>query len=116
MQKLSTTKIREIISRAWFAWKNGPCFYKGDSENQTLLFEQRTITIGKKQYLFGKVHSNKTTCKNVEVIDNEKKFNSSLSFRQIRGFKHHKNDGKIGFKFFGLTTKNMTKNNSVIII
>ena len=92
------------------------CKYKGDSENQALLFEQRTITIGKKQYLFGKVQSNKTTCKNVEVIDNEKKFNSSLSFRQIRGFKHHKNDGKIGFKFFGLTTKNITKNNSVIII
>ena len=92
------------------------CKYKGDFENQALLFEQRTITIGKKQYLFGKVQSRETTCKNVEVIDNEKKFNSSLSFRQIRGFKHHKNDGKIDFKFFGLTTKNMEKNNSVIII
>ncbi len=85
------------------------CEYKSELEieNQTLIIEQRALKIGDKEYLIEKVESNKTSCKNADLLVAEKKINSTLSFRQINKFNidKSKNKDKIYFKFFGLTTK-----------
>ena len=94
------------------------CKYKSEIEieNQTLIIEQRALKIGEKEYLIEKVESNKTSCKNADLLAAEKKFNSTLSFRQINKFKYDRARHKIDFKFFGLTTAVLPKKFEIIHI
>ena len=89
------------------------CKYNNDTENQPLILEQRIVKFKVKQFLFSNAKSKEMTCRDSDLVSAEKKFNSSLSFRQVSGFEYNKNESKITFNFTGLTTETMVENTTI---
>ncbi len=92
------------------------CKFAGETQSLPLIFEQRTVKHGKRQFLMGKAKSDSMTCINGELKSAEKLLDLSLSFRQLNAFKFEQSKGEITFNFFGLTTEKIEKETEITLM